>query len=417
MRCKYMILLALIFCMAELFPAKLVMIGFKDTDPKTEFITAAFSAFLRSNLEEAGFELFDDKADGLSYELMKRGNFFLASKEYFDQYENIDLDNSINGSIKYRGKTFTLNIEVYSREKRKLVMKAEIKGNTNALLAFFYQVTKEIIQSMDVKHEVKNIFPLEDEGYFYKYISLKYRTEKLFESDDAQKFHELSDELESMQNKFEEFPVFSELYDEVMAYSEDFEASGPFDKPFANVSLKTSKNDNDIEAWARDLIVNGYILDFDKIIRTSVPDKPALANLTVKFDIKLKKSYRNTLLKEIKGRKASMSFTDMGRYFFSGIEKDSKIFRDFLLRKKIILRFYDSADKIVAEEDIYISGKDYNGGAFRNAKILPFPLTPRGPANAAFGLKNSSKASFLFEEIKVSDIDRIVRTEIEINFD
>lgn len=418
MRYSYLFAAVMLIIAGELFSAKLVVIGLKDKDPKTEFVTNAFSSFLRANLEEAGFEIFDDKADGLSYELMKRGNFFLASKEFFDQYDNIEMDNSISANINYRGKTFALNVEVYSREKRKLVMKAEIKGNTNELLAFFYQVTKEIVQSMTGdKFETKNIFPIDEEGYFLKYLSLKYQADKLFESDDPEKFDELFDELESMKDKFDSYPAFAEIYEEVSSYTEDYAKSGPLDKPITDVSLKTSKDDKEIEAWARDLITNGYLLNFNKVIKTPVPDKPELVNMTVNYDVKLKKSYRNALIKEIKGRKASMSFTDMGRYFFSADEKESKIFRDFLLRQKIILKFYDEAGKIVAEQEVYISGRDYNGGTFRNAKTLPFPLTPRGPANAAFGLKNSSKASFIFEDMKISDIDRIVRTEIEINFD
>ncbi|MBU4485950.1 MAG: hypothetical protein KKD38_03400, partial [Candidatus Delongbacteria bacterium] len=369
------------------------------------------------NLEEAGFELLDDKVEGLEYALVKQENFFLASKEFFEDYKNIDLDNSINGTIKYKGKTFYLNLEVYSREKRRLVIKSEMKGNKQALLAFFYQVTKEIISSMGVDYQVKNIFPVEDENYFYKYIKFSYEAEKLFESDEPDKYYSLVDDLEAIKNKFDEYPVFSELYDDLMSQSEDFKKAGPLDKPIANVSQSVSPEDNEVEKFARDLIANGYIFSFRGIIQGPVEDKQELVNLGINYVVKLKKSYRNSLIKEIKRRQGNPHFTDMGRYFFSLNDKESKIFRDFVLRQTIILRFLDENGILIIEAEKTINQRDYSNGAYRHSKTLPMPITPRGPANPAFGLKNSVKINFLFEDLKKSDYDRIAKTEIEILFD
>jgi|GEM_PF-3520953 len=404
--------------LSEVFPAKLVVIGFKDRDPKTEFITAAFIQFLRQNLEEAEFEIMDDKAEGLDLALLKNNNFFLATKEYFDEYENIELDNAMNGFFDYKGKTVYLNIEVYSREKRKLVMKAELKGNKQALLAFFYQVTKEIIASMGVEHTVKNIFPIEDENYFYKYIKFNYEADKLFQSNDPDKYYSLLDELDAIKDKFTEYPVFAELYADLTSQTEEYETAGAFDKPFSYVAKAVFAEDDEVERFARELLVNGYLFSFNEIIQVPMDDKDQEeVNIAVNYTVKLKKSYRNNLIKEIKKRKGNSNFTDMGRYFFSLNENESKVFRDFLLRQTVMLRLFDENGVLIAESEQGIDNSDYSNGAYRHSKILPLPITPRGPANTAFGVSNSSKLTFVFEDIKKTDIKRIARTEIEILFE
>lgn len=401
-----------------LFPSKLVVIGFKDKDPKTEYITKAFVQFLRANLEEAKFELRDDKAEGLEYALLKFNYFFLACKEYFDEYENIDLDEAIYGTIEYKGKSFYLNVEVFSREKKKLVYKAELKGNKQALLAFFHQVTKEVISSLGADQQVKNIFPVDDENLFYKYIKFSYEAEKLFESDEPDKYYSLIDELEAIKDKFDEYPVFAQLYEDLTSQSEDYEQSGPFDKPCSIVSKPVFPEDKEIEKFTRELIVNGYVFNFKGLAKNPADkDNPDIYNLAVNYTVKLKKSYRNTLIKEIKRRKGDPHFTDLGRYFFSQNDRESKEFRDFILRQTIVLRLFDESGVLIAEAEKYIVKGDYSNGVFRHEKSLPMPITPRGPANAAFGISNSSKIDFIFEDIKKSDLDRIAKTELEIIFE
>lgn len=409
--------LALVLVAGMCFPAKLVIAGFKDTDPKTEFITDAFVEFLRGNLEVAGFELMDDKTEGLEYELLRQGNFFLASNAFFDTYENLELDYSIYGEIKYRGKFFYLTLQVYSREKRRLVMKGEIKGSKDALLAFYFDVTKKVIASMDVDHTVKNIFPVDEDKYFYKYIKLAHETDKLFESDDPDAYYELKDELEAMQGLFTEYPVFEQLYNEVANMSDDYALAGPFEKPFSNVTKTVSADDNVIENYVRTLLSGGYIFSFREVLQNPVEDRPDLINMTVKFDLKLKKSAYSALINEIKKRKGNPHFSDMGRYFFSANEKENKIFRDFLLEQTVWLRFFDSEGLLVAEAEYYFDKRAYNSGAYRHAKMLPFPLTPRGPANTAFGMRSRSGIQFEFEDIKKADLERIASTEIELVFE
>ncbi len=409
--------LALVLVAGMCFPAKLVIAGFKDTDPKTEFITDAFVEFLRGNLEVAGFELMDDKTEGLEYELLRQGNFFLASNAFFDTYENLELDYSIYGEIKYRGKFFYLTLQVYSREKRRLAMKGEIKGSKDALLAFYFDVTKKVIASMDVDHTVKNIFPVDEDKYFYKYIKLAHETDKLFESDDPDAYYELKDELEAMQGLFTEYPVFEQLYNEVANMSDDYALAGPFEKPFSNVTKTVSADDNVIENYVRTLLSGGYIFSFREVLQNPVEDRPDLINMTVKFDLKLKKSAYSALINEIKKRKGNPHFSDMGRYFFSANEKENKIFRDFLLEQTVWLRFFDSEGLLVAEAEYYFDKRAYNSGAYRHAKMLPFPLTPRGPANTAFGMRSRSGIQFEFEDIKKADLERIASTEIELVFE
>ena len=409
--------LALVLITGMLFPAKLVITGFKDSDPKTEFITDAFVEFLRGNLEEAGFELMDDKTEGLEYELLKQGNFYLASNAFFNEYDNLDLDNSIHGEIEYKGKFFYLALQIYSREKRRLVMKGEVKGNKDALLAFYFDVTKKIIASMDVEHTVKNIFPVDEDKYFYKYIKFAHATDKLFESDDPDAYYELKDELEAMENIFNEYPVFEELYEEVSDMSEDYIPAGPFEKPFSNITKTVSPDDNEIENFARALLGEGYMFYFREVLQSPVEDRSDLINLIIKFDLKLKKSAIKALINEIKKRKGNPHFSDMGRYFFSANEKENKIFRDFLLEQTVWLRFYDSEGLLIAEREYYFDKRTYNSGAYRHTKALPFPLTPRGPANTAFGIRSMSVIKFEFEDMKVSDVERIASTEIELLFE
>lgn len=416
---RIIIILLLTATVNLVFPVKLVMIGFQDKDPKTEFITRAFVQFLRQNLEDAKFEFADDKAEGLDYELLKQKNFFLACKEYFESYENMYLDEAIYGSVNYKGKTFYMNIEVYSREKRKLVMKAELKGNKQALLAFFHQATKEIINSLGVEQNTKNIFPVDDdETMFYKYLKFSYESEKLFETDEPDKYYSLIDELEAIKDKFDDYPVFAQIYDEVTSQSEEFDKSGVLGKPCEFVSKAVSDKDSEIEKIARELLVNGYIFTFVNLEKKPADeDTPNLYNAIATYTLKLKKSYKNNLIKEIKKRKGNPYFTDMGRFFFSQSDKESKDFRDFILRQSVVLSLYDEKGELVAKSEYSIPKSDFSNGAFRHTKILPFPLTPRGPANAAFGITPSSKINFIFEDIKQSDLDRVVRSEIEILFE
>jgi len=187
--------------------------------------------------------------------------------------------------------------------------------------------------------------------------------------------------------------------------------------PFSNVTKTVSADDNVIENYVRTLLSGGYIFSFREVLQNPVEDRPDLINMTVKFDLKLKKSAYSALINEIKKRKGNPHFSDMGRYFFSANEKENKIFRDFLLEQTVWLRFFDSEGLLVAEAEYYFDKRAYNSGAYRHAKMLPFPLTPRGPANTAFGMRSRSGIQFEFEDIKKADLERIASTEIELVFE
>jgi len=297
-------------------------------------------------------------------------------------------------------------------------MKAELKGNKEALLAFFHQVTKEIITSLGAVHEVKNVFPVDDENLFYKYIKFSYESEKLFESDEPDKYYSLIDELEAIKDKFDDYPVFAQLYEDLTSQSEEYEKAGAFDKPVTIVLKPEFPEDNEVEKFTRELIVNGYVFDFGTILKMPADkDTPDIYNISVNYTVKLKKSYRNNLIKEIKRRKGDPHFTDMGRFFFSQNDKESKFFRDFILRQTIVMRLFDEAGVLIAQSEYYLEKNQYSNGVFRHEKNLPMPITPRGPANAAFGISNSSKIVFQFEDIKKADLDRVAKTELEITFE
>lgn len=416
MRTKYMFFFLVLYLTSS-FSAQIVMIGFKDDDPKTEYITSSMVKFIRANLEEAGLEIKDDKAEGLDLNLMRTGNFFLASKDYLESYENMDLDYSLTGTVDYKGRNLNVFIEMYSRDKKKLVIKSDFKGKAQSLLAFYTHITNEILRAAEIEHQVKNIFPVDDENYFFRYIRYAYELEQLFQYDIPEKYYALMDELNSMSDKFEEFPVFEEMYNELVSMTEDYEKTGPYELPIENVSSDISAGDDDIQKFARDLIVNGYEFYYRKTNKTPDEDDPSIADLAVEFDVKMKKSAYNTLMNEIKTRKGNTRFINMGRYFLSENEKENEIFTKFLLNQTVELRFIDEEGLVIAASEFYINKRQYSNGEFRNAEVLPMPLTPRGPAYPAFGLKSSAKIAIEFKDIKESEIGRAVKTELLIKFE
>lgn len=416
MRAKYMFFFIILYLTAS-FSAQIVMVGFKDDDPRTKFITDAMAKYIRANLEDAGLEIRDDKALGLDLNVMRTGNFFLASKDYFEDYENIDLDYSVTGTVTYRGRNINVFIEMYSRDKKRLVIKSDFKGRIESLLAFYHHVTNEILRAAETEHEVKNIFPVDDETYFYRYIRYAYELDQLFQYDVPEKYYALMDELNSIKDKFEEYPAFAEMYDELVTMTEDYEKTGPYMLPMENVSSDTAPGDNEIQKFARDLIVNGYEFYYRKTNKTADEDDPSILDLVVEFDVKMKKSAYNTLMDEIKTRNGNTRFANMGRNFLSENEKENDIFTKFLLNQTVELRFIDEEGLIIAASEFYINKRQYSNGEFRNAEMLPMPLTPRGPAYPAFGLKSSAKIGIEFKDIKESDIGRAVKTEILIKFE
>ena len=416
MRTKYMFFFLVLY-LTTAFSAQIVMIGFKDDDPKTEYITNAMVKFIRSNLEEAGLEIRDDKSEGLDLNLMRTGNFFLASKEYLESYENMDLDYSLTGTVSFRGRNINVFIEMYSRDKKKLVIKADFKGKAQSLLAFYSHITNEVLRAAETVHEVKNIFPIDDESYFFRYIRYAYELDQLFQYDVPERYYALMDELNSIKDKFEEFPAFQEMYDELVSMTEDYEKTGPYELPIENVSSDVNSGDDEIQKFARDLIVNGYEFYYRKTNKSPDEDDPSIADLVVEFDVKMKKSAYNALMEEIKVRKGNMRFANMGRYFLSENEKENETFTKFLLNQTVELRFIDEEGLIITSSEYYINKRQYSNGEFRNAEVLPMPLTPRGPAYPAFGLKSSSKIGIEFKDIKESDIGRAVKTELLIKFE
>jgi hypothetical protein len=79
MKIKYSAIM-LILITGMLFPAKLVMIGFKDNDPKTEFITRAFVQYLRQNLEEANSSFWTIRLKALTMLFLNTNFSFLHVK-------------------------------------------------------------------------------------------------------------------------------------------------------------------------------------------------------------------------------------------------------------------------------------------------------------------------------------------------
>ncbi|MFO7810570.1 MAG: hypothetical protein R6V47_04285 [Candidatus Delongbacteria bacterium] len=415
MRIKYFVLIFVLVNTA-LFSANIVITGFDDDDPKTGFITGAMVKYISKNLKNAGAEIKDEKTAALEMNILRHGNFFLASRDYFEDYDNIDLDYSIHGTLDYRGSHILLFIQLYSREKRRLVLKTEIRGKTGSLLAFFHHVTREIFNACGIEDKVENVFPVQEEGMLYKYLKFSDESDKLFISNEPERYYALLDELEAMKEDFDKYPAFEKMYDELVFLTEDYEKFGPFDLPLENVSEIKNSSDNEIQSFARELIAEGYLFFFRDETQKTVEEKSDTVDLTVDFEIKMKKSAYTKLMKEIKKRKGNTRFINMGRYFFSENDKESSVFRDMLLNQTVEFRFVDELGDVIVSSEYYLNKRHYSNGMYRNADDLPFPLTPRGPAYPAFGLKSSANISFEFRGLKKSDIEATEKTEILIRF-
>ncbi len=416
MRYRHNMIIILLFYVCA-FPSMIVITGFKDNDPRTEFITGALERYIRINLEESGVSIIDDRVEELDLSILRHRNFFLASREFLERFQNHDVGHTLTGKLTFRGRNILLEIELYSSEKRRLVIKNEFRGTNQNLLAFFHHVTREILRSMEVEHSVRNVFPVNDEELFFSYIRYSNELDILFQSDQPERYYSLLDELKSLKDRFEEFPAFAELYEELLEMKEDYEKTGPFFLPLVYITDQGGSRDNDVQSFARNLISEGYLFFYRETIQIPVENRPETVDVRTDFDIRLKRSSYNSLMEEIRRRNGNLRFANMGRYYFSQNDRESTIFRNFLLNQTAVLRLVDDDGNIIAESESGISRRQYNSGAFRNADELPMPLTPRNPSYPAFGIKSSSRVSFHFKGLSTEDISKAKTAEVMIKFD
>lgn len=410
-----MILLSMIFAV---FGKTVILSGFKPAKKaKYEFITSSFKKYVTENLKNAEFEILNDKTAELEYLMVKNRNFFLASKEFFDKWENFEFDNTIHCEFDITGKRIEIHIQVYSKEKKRLLLKQDFSGRSNHLLSLFDAITRSILISIGSDKATINPFKIDDDDMFYKFLRLDYYTDKLWESDDPDKYYLLLDELESYKNDFDAYPPFKMLYDDVMSRQDEFVLTGALDLPVENVSKETFSEDNEVEAFLRKLLVDGYHFRHLSTTKNFDEDDKNNVSLIVAYEINFKKLIRKELIKEIRRRNGNLKFANMGMYYFSSNDNENKTIVDFLLRQNVIIRLYDKDNNIIAESEVGVKYTDYQGGEYKNSKNLPLPIVPRGAANTAFAVENKGLSTFIFDEITAAELKKIVRSEIELTFE
>ena len=413
--------LTIIFCLSVFYSAfgkTIIMSGFKPVkEKKYEFITSSFKKYVIENIKNSEIEILDNKAAELEYLLVKHDNFFLASKEFFDKWENFEFDNTIHCEFNIRGKRIEIHIQVYSKDKKRLLLKEDFKGRSNHLLSLFDAITRNILIAIGSDKATVNPFNIDDDSMFYKFLRLDHYTEKLWESDDPDKYFLLLDELESYTNDFDAYPPFKKLYDDVLSRQDEFILTGALDLPVENVSKEVSGEDDEVEAFLRKLLIDGYHFRHLSTTKNFDEDDKSSVSLIVAYEINFKKLIRKKLIKEIKRRKGNLKFANMGMYYFSSNERENKTLINFLLRQGVILRLYDKDNTLIAETDIGIKYTKYQGGDYKNAKKVPLPLIPRGSANTAFAVEKKGLSTFIFDEITAAELKKIVRSEIELTFE
>ncbi|MDA3884995.1 MAG: hypothetical protein PF638_05310 [Candidatus Delongbacteria bacterium] len=415
-------LLIIIFLLSTIFSsfAKTVILsGFKPVkESRYEFISTSFKKYVIENIKNSEIEILDEKkSNELEYLLVKNRNFFLASKEFFDNWENFEFDYTIHCSFDIRGKSIQIQIQVYSKEKKRLLLKEDFKGRSNRLLSLFDAITRNILISIDSNKQTINPFNINDNKMFYQFLRLDYYADKLWESDDPDKYFLLFDELESYKGEFDIYPPIKKLYEDVASRNDEFILTGALDLPVENASKEVFSEDNEVEAFLRKLLNDGYHFRHLSTTKNYDEDDKSIVSLIVAYEINFKKLLKKKLLQEIKKRRGNLKFANMGMYYFSSNDSENNDLIDFLLRQRVILRLYDKNDNLITESEISINYMDYQSGKYKNAKKVLLPLVPRGSANTAFAVESKGFSTFIFDEIPTSELDKIVRSELELTFE
>ncbi len=416
---RYLVIIILLLSMFfSTFGKTVILSGFKPVkEARYKFISSAFKKYVIENIKNAEIDILEEKTTELEYLLIKNSNFFLASKEFFDNWENFEFDNTIHCEFSIRGKRIEIHIQLYSKDKKRLLIKKDFNGKSNQLLSLFDAVTRHILIALDSTKETINPFKVDDDKLFYKFLRLDYYTDKLWEDDDPDKYFLLVDELEAFKDEFDTYPPFKKLYDDVMSRSEEFILTGAMDLPVENTSKKTFGEDNEVEIFLRKLLNAGYHFRHLSTTRNYDEDDRNNVTLIVGYEINFKKYIRKELIKEIRKRKGNLKFANMGMFYFSANEKENKVLINFLLRQRVLLRLYDKDDNLITEAEIGIKYTDYQGGEFKRAKKIPLPLVPRGSANTAFAIEKKGFSTFVFDELPASELKKVVRSEIELTFE
>ena len=388
---------------------RIAVAGFKPFNEKTEYISKACNDFLNQNLNNAGYIITDDKNAELEMLIIKTDNLFLASRE-LAQTDSLLLF-TISGKYKFSGKNISLYIELYSAEKKRILLKKEFNGRKSQLLTFYENITRNILSVFQNNYRPQNIFAVDDDKILADYLKvLKYQK--------AADYERMEDLLDILTPYFEKYPLLKQLHDQALTKNSK-EKAGPFQKPFRNITKLEDADDTETEAYLRKIIAKGYRFVYKTATIKKLEDDSVRANIVVNFELLFKNVYRKMLLKETKRRKADDRFNNMGRYYFSDNADENEQFVEFLLRQKMKLSFFDKeGNMLFSSDEIAVKIMTYEGGGYRNSKTPPFPIMPKGPAsNNAYSLFRKVEVFFMVEEIEAEKVDRIVYSEVGITFE
>lgn len=424
----FTLLLCLVFAlMAE---TKTVVVGgFTTADANDSLSNVFFMKYITDNLVSQKVEIDLNRSIELNYLYNKHNNLFLAAREMVENMalqKNVKINKAMKadpaamkslglpdylvyGQLKYYGKRVDLVLEIYSMSKNSTSYKNAMEGRTAALLDF-YQKTTEVIM-IETGSLLKPVNPLgiTDNGDFADYLRyLTYQKKNQYEK--------IFDELEAAPQLVQKYPQFQTIFDEARTKT-DFSTPSIFGNIIVKNVPDTLTATNPTELWTKNLIYRGYKLKHKTDIVNESKDDSANVNIMVHYDIQLKKSHADMLDREIKKRKGDSRFANMGRYFFTANEQDGEIFKETLLKQKLVFKTFSEDSTELFKSELAISRMTFEGGGYRNTGSQPFPVTPMGPADNAFSLKKKTDGVFIFEDIPKVQFKKVKYAVLEIVFE
>ena len=390
---------------------------------KYDFIAKAYEKYLQENLINNGYIIDSDKSDELDQDTKQTNSLFLSSRNMFKNYKDYNFNSSIQGSFEIRGKIVKLNIEVFSNSKNKIIFKEQFEGRKSELLTFFHNVTQTIFNMLNYDIIPENIFPIEDNYIFYKYLTLL----KLEEDEKFEKIYDILEDLD-LSGKINDYPVLIKMFDFVKLKGINENQEGFYigklyeDNNFygkeEKLTTKTQSQPKDTENFAKYIIKNGYKFILESDILNIDKSDSTRANLIVDFQVKFKKAYRSILLRKINKEKGDKRWRNMGRYYYSKDDNKKDSFVSVLKDQIFKFTIYDNDDKELFEEEITIDLIDFESGIYENLKKdQAFPLNPISPTIDGFRMANKTDAVFVFEDIDMDVIRKMSKSKIEILFE
>jgi len=427
---KNFLIFILLLSIALAAQTKTVVVGgFTTTDPKDSLSNLFFKRYITENLTAQKVSVDEERSIELNYLYSKHENLFLAAREMVENaadkkkikinkamkadpsaMKSLELpDYLVYGQLKYYGKKVDLVLEIYSMSKNSTTYKNALEGRSAALLDFYQKTTEVILVETGCVLKPVNTLGITDNGDFADYLRyLGYQKKNQFDK--------IFDELEAAPLLVQKYPEFQTLFEEARTKT-DFSNPSIFGNIIEKSVPDTLTATNPTELWTKNLIYHGYKLKHKTDIVNDSKDDTANVNIMVHYDILFRKSHSDMLDREIKKRKGDSRFANMGRYFFTANESDGEVFKETLLKQKMIFKTFSEDSTELFKSELAISKMTFEGGGYRNTGSQPFPVMPLGPADNAFNLKKKTDGVFIFEDIPKVLFKKVKYASIEIVFE